>query len=808
MPLFLTTVCVGDQPKQATVSCEKAAVAARVVDYAAEVDVEQHFVNTSGADAKEALYTFPLPERAAVFAYQATIGARTLVGQIKAKEEARQMYQRARDEGKSAQLLEQKRADVFQLSLGNVAKGSTVVVKLSYVTECTLEAGDWTQLVFPAAVGARYHPEDEADPIGSGSLGAGAPVTFTLHAVMPSTISQVHLSSGGKTELVGTKTTSSCWTVPSMARDEVVRILCAQPHEPRLIVEKSADGSHACMLTLAPVVPDAAAASKQDIVFVCDCSGSMYSTYDARSRDKQLLSALKTAVRGLPAVGARVDIVLFGSRFKSFLGGPVQLTQAVVDRVTAVQAFPEMGGTELLPALQHVFAQPLAEGVKQRQVIVMTDGEVSNTRAVIAAVEGANRANRVFTLGIGDSVSRELVSGVSRAGRGVAEYVLDDGKNAEALQTSVMRLVSLALRPALQNVAVTWAASSALQAAAAASVTTASTTAAPASATAAVPMEVEQSVFGAVNAFAQQSQQPQQPPVSRAVAVGTTKQAPFVVPPVFTKTRLVVYCLTPPGVELPTEAVLSADQLLPTTVKVTDTFVQGSTVQRLAARELIRDLEEGRSALHQDSATSSAAVQDEIRRLGLQYTLTSSETSFVAVDPVTGAVLPKPEAPPVVRAMGGLAMGGFAKAATRYMSNGVTRGVSKGATSLCGRQESCHTFGQCEESDYLSWTAKRPTVATTSPLQQILQLQQLDGSWKTTDELLKLLGLTQKKFDESLKTQKKFDKTAWITLLVLAHLHDKTAASKDIWELADGKARAFASAITDVDISAAAKWLA
>ena len=54
---------------------------------------------------------------------------------------------------------------------------------------------------------------------------------------------------------------------------------------------------------------------------------------------------------------------------------------------------------------------------------------------------------------------------------------------------------------------------------------------------------------------------------------------------------------------------------------------EGSTIHTLAARELIRDLEENSSV----GGSGIANVREEICRLGCTYSLATRHTSFVAV---------------------------------------------------------------------------------------------------------------------------------------------------------------------------------
>ena len=74
----------------------------------ARAHVVQTFLNP-GEDWVEGLYVFPLPENAAVDHLSVRIGDRVIEGRIKEREEARRIYEAAKQEGKKAGLLESER---------------------------------------------------------------------------------------------------------------------------------------------------------------------------------------------------------------------------------------------------------------------------------------------------------------------------------------------------------------------------------------------------------------------------------------------------------------------------------------------------------------------------------------------------------------------------------------------------------------------------------------------------------------------------------------------------------------------------
>src|SRR6185503_2445392 len=82
----------------------------------ADVKVVQTYRN-EGLRPINATYVFPASTRAAVYAMRMTIGNDVIVAKIKEKEQARNDFETAKREGKSASLLEEDRPNVFSMRL-------------------------------------------------------------------------------------------------------------------------------------------------------------------------------------------------------------------------------------------------------------------------------------------------------------------------------------------------------------------------------------------------------------------------------------------------------------------------------------------------------------------------------------------------------------------------------------------------------------------------------------------------------------------------------------------------------------------
>lgn len=105
----------------------------------------------------EAVYTFPMSQRAAVDRMTMTIGDRVIEGEVKERTQARRIYEAARTQGYVASLLEQERPNIFTQSVANIEPGAEVIIEISYVEVLEARDGEYS-FQFPMTVAPRYIP--------------------------------------------------------------------------------------------------------------------------------------------------------------------------------------------------------------------------------------------------------------------------------------------------------------------------------------------------------------------------------------------------------------------------------------------------------------------------------------------------------------------------------------------------------------------------------------------------------------------------------------------------------------------------
>jgi Ca-activated chloride channel family protein len=108
------------------------AVKAEISGFLSRVTVTQEFENPF-KDKIEAVYTFPLPQMAAVDDMTMRVGDRTVKGKIMRSEQAQAVYEAARQQGQVASLLNQERPNIFTQSVANIMPGEKVTITISYI---------------------------------------------------------------------------------------------------------------------------------------------------------------------------------------------------------------------------------------------------------------------------------------------------------------------------------------------------------------------------------------------------------------------------------------------------------------------------------------------------------------------------------------------------------------------------------------------------------------------------------------------------------------------------------------------------
>ena len=429
------------------------------------VEVTQTFQNPYDKPL-EAIYVFPLPDQAAVDDMEIKIGDRVIKGDIKKREEAKEIYDRARKEGRTAGLLEQERDNIFTQSLANIKPGEQIKVTIRYTESLKFEQGDY-EFVFPMVVGPRYIPGTAIDPKGNTNQvpdasrinppvlkpetrsGNDITVSLQIDAGVPirnlySTSHRIDVQNNGETMQLKLAAGDN---IPN--KDLIVRYkISSDRTQPTILTTTTDQGSHFATYLIPAIAYRADQIVPKDVVFLMDTSGSQSGDPIIKSRE-----LMRRFINGLNP-NDTFTIIDFSSTTRQLSRYPLQNTAA--NRQKAMNYIDQVdanGGTELMNGINAVTNFPSSSNGRIRSVVLITDGYIGNDNEVIAAVQkNLKSGNRLYSFGVGSSVNRYLLERVAEMGRGTSRVVRQDEPTQEVAEKFFRQINN----PVLTNIQVKW----------------------------------------------------------------------------------------------------------------------------------------------------------------------------------------------------------------------------------------------------------------------------------------------------------------------------------------------------------------
>jgi Ca-activated chloride channel family protein len=445
----------------------------------ARVIVTQQFGNPF-ADKIEAVYTFPLPQAAAVDDMTIVIGNRTVKGKIMRREDAQAAYDAARSRGQVAALLNQQRPNIFTQSVANILPGQQINVTISYVETLKYDSGtyEWS---FPMVVAPRYTPAPEPSQrdgtAATEPAAAQSPVPELTDernlddeqtaAAMPAGLRQGHdisisvnidagvplvdfhsetheieaLQPGTGKAVVRLKDQA---TIPN--KDFVLKYdVGGSRVDDALLVHRDTRDGFFTFILQPPQRVTAPDVMPKELVFVLDTSGSMSGFPLEKAKETMSL-----ALDGLYPQDT-FNVITFAGDTRILFPEPVAATPENLRKAKNLLAQTKSdGGTEMMKAIRAALAPSDAQD-HIRITCFLTDGQVGNDLEIIAEVQKHPRA-RVFAMGFGSAPNRFLLDKITEYGRGEVEYVVENGDTTEVAKLFHERVRN----PLLTDISIDW----------------------------------------------------------------------------------------------------------------------------------------------------------------------------------------------------------------------------------------------------------------------------------------------------------------------------------------------------------------
>lgn len=423
-------------------------------------EVEQEFFNPN-AQQLEAIYSFPVPEKAAVGEFTYWIDGQPVTAEVVEKQQAKQIYQQEKQAGREAALVEQDSYKTFEISVTPVLPNDSVRIRLVYVQAAKIDHSIG-RYVYPLQEGGvdeqklsfwtRNETVSEQFSFNL-TLRSGYPLDSVRLPQHPQAQiqriddQQWQVALANQSQLAEEGAQSASTAVASLDQDILLywRLKENLPGSVDLVTYREAGKTRGnFMLTLTPGDDLPVASRGRDWVFVLDVSGSMQGKYATLAQGvRQALQKLRRE--------DRFRVVLFNNNARALGQGFVAATPEQVEQVLlTLEQYQPGGGTNLYAGLKEGLDDLNAD--RPASIILVTDGVanvgVTGKKAFIDLLK--QKDVRLFTFIMGNSANRPLLEQMTQVSQSFAASV----SNADDVVGKIMQATSRMTHQALRDVRV------------------------------------------------------------------------------------------------------------------------------------------------------------------------------------------------------------------------------------------------------------------------------------------------------------------------------------------------------------------
>lgn len=392
--------------------------------------VEQVFFNPNDSDL-EAIYSFPVPESAAVGEFTYWIDGKAVIAEVIEKQKAREIYEIEKSAGRQTAIVEQDSFKTFDISVYPVRASDKVRIRLVYLQSAHLDLGIG-RYVYPLENGG---VDELKDAFWTRNEIVSEKFSFTLdfrssyaidalrlpkhpHATVQQVSAQewrAHLIN--QTNPEETQTSSS---VITLDQDIVVywRQVEGLPGSIDLISYKDENQARGTfMLNFNPGDDLSPITQGSDWTFVLDISGSMQGKYAT------LVEGVRQGLNKLRS-DDRFRIILFNEQAINLSGSFQNTTpENVSDALQKLENWQVGGGTNLYAGLSRGLNNLQSD--RPSGVILVTDGVANvGTTERKAFLELLEKYDvRLFTFVMGNSADRPMLQQMAKVSQGFAMSV-------------------------------------------------------------------------------------------------------------------------------------------------------------------------------------------------------------------------------------------------------------------------------------------------------------------------------------------------------------------------------------------------
>ncbi|EAR60650.1 VIT and vWA domain-containing protein [Neptuniibacter caesariensis] len=434
-----------------------------IEDMYATTTIEQIFHNPNGNDL-EAIYSFPVPEKAAVGEFSYWIDGQPVTGEVIEKQRAREIYEQEKQQGREAAIVEKDSYKTFDISVFPVKANQDVKIKLVYLQNTQTDTGIG-RYVYPLEDGGvdeqklsfwnRNEIVEEkftfdvklrtSYPVDGLRLPKHPNASLQQLSNHEWTANLANTAAASSTDEEGQPINTDSLSGPATTLDQ--DILMYWRHQPNLpasvdmlAYKESGNNKGTYKLTLTPGTDLPAFNQGRDWVFVLDISGSMKGKFAA------LVEGVREGLSNL-SPNDRFRIVLFNNQARSFTQGYLPADKTTVENtLNQLDQIQPGQGTNLYAGLQTGINQ--LDSDRSTAIVLVTDGvaNVGTTHKSKFLNLLEQKDVRLFTFIMGNSANRPLLEEMTRVSNGFAMSISNSDDIVGQLMLAQGKMTHAAMR--------------------------------------------------------------------------------------------------------------------------------------------------------------------------------------------------------------------------------------------------------------------------------------------------------------------------------------------------------------------------
>ncbi len=439
-----------------------------VEDGYAITHIDQTFHNPHDKDL-EAIYSFPIPSKAAVGEFTYWIDGNPVTGEVLEKQTARDLYEQEKQAGRETALTEQDSYKTFDTSVYPVRAQQDVKIRLVYIQPAHTDTGIG-QYTYPLEEGGvdeeklafwTYNDEVTESFSFDMQIRSSYPIDNVRLPKHPQAIIQSTSNKEWSASLTNQATAninvddaeiSNTTTAQAQSSNPVVHrldqdIVVYWRHQEGLLgsvdmvtYKEDPNSRGTFMMTITPGEDLPPITQGRDWIFVLDLSGSMQGKFQ---------SLVEGVTKGLNKLNTndRFRIILFNNSAREVTQGFVNVTPENISHYSNVltNTAPN-GSTNLYAGLEMGFNR--LDSDRPSAVILVTDGVanvgLTQKKDFLKLVE--KHDVRLFTFVMGNSANRPLLEGMTKVSNGFSENISNSGDIVGILLLTQSKLNYEALR--------------------------------------------------------------------------------------------------------------------------------------------------------------------------------------------------------------------------------------------------------------------------------------------------------------------------------------------------------------------------